>query len=189
LFRNGLVVTQFIISITLLAGTAIVYKQLNFIRNKNLGFNKSDLLYIAMTSDTWMKAAALKAALEKNPATTDYSIIFELPMNIIAATTEVDWEGKDAKSNILIPSLDVDENFIHVFQMTMLAGRSFSAEFKGDSSNFIVNEKALMVMGMNKMNAIGKRISYAGGRGSIIGVVKDFNFKTLQHSIDPLILA
>jgi hypothetical protein len=72
--------------------------------------------------------------------------------------------------------------------MKVLSGRSFSAAFKGDTSNYVINEKAMQVMGMNSKNAVGKSLSFGGAKGSIIGVVKDFNFKPLQYAIEPLVL-
>jgi ABC-type antimicrobial peptide transport system permease subunit len=188
LFRNGLVVTQFAVSIILLVGTAVVYQQLNFIKNKNLGFDKSNLLYMHMTGDLWSKQQALKADLQRNPYTQDFSIISSLPTALISGTINVQWEGKDPKSQVVVPSINVDENFIKTFQMKMLAGRSFSKSFTGDSSNYILNETAMHLMGMNINNAVGKSISFEGTKGTVIGVVKDFNFKPLQYAIDPLVL-
>ncbi|MEP7141458.1 MAG: ABC transporter permease [Ferruginibacter sp.] len=188
LFRNGLVIIQFVVSIMLLVGTAVVYKQLNFIKNKNLGFEKSNLLYMPMTGDMWGKQPALKTELQQNPLTSNFSVISDLPTNLITGTIDVLWEGKDPNSQIVIPSIDVDENFIDVFKMKMLNGRGFSTAFKGDSSNYVVNEKALRVMGMNVKNAVGKSLSFSGTKGTIIGVVKDFNFKSLQYTIEPLVL-
>ena len=187
-FRNGLVITQFVVSIVLLVGTTVVYRQLNFLKDKNLGFEKSNLLYMNMTGDIWGKQPALKASLLQNPHTSDFTIVSSLPANLTTGTTHVQWEGKDSKLNIVIPSIDVDEHFVDIFQVKLLAGRSFSASFKGDSSNYVVNEKALQVMGMNIKNAVGKSISFGGTKGNIIGVVKDFNFKPLQYAIDPLVL-
>ncbi len=187
-FRNSLVVMQFVVSIILLVGTAVVYKQLNFIKNKNLGFDKSNLLYMAMAGDMWGKQQALKNALQENSYTSDYSIISDLPTNLITGTIDVQWEGKDPKSQVVIPSMDVDENFTKVFQIKMLAGRSFSPSFKNDSSNYVINETAMRLMGMTPDNAVGKSISFSDVKGTIIGVVKDFNFKTLQYAIDPLVI-
>ncbi len=188
LFRNGLVVTQFVVSIILLVGTAVVYRQLNFIKDKNLGFDKSNLLYMRMTGDIWNKQQALKDALRQNPNTSDFSILSDLPANLTTGTIDVQWNGKDPKSQIVIPSMDVDENFMNVFEMKMLTGRSFSQSFKGDSSNYVINETAMHLMGMNMDNAVGSNISFGGTKGSVIGVVKDFNFKPLQYAIDPLVL-
>ncbi len=188
LFRNGLVVFQFMVTILLLVGTAVVYRQLNFIKNKNLGFDKSNLLYMHMTGGLWNQQQALKADLQQNPYTQDFSIISDLPTELTTGDINVQWEGKDPKSQVVVPSMDVDENFIKTFQMKMLAGRSFSQSFKGDSSNYVINETAMHLMGMNINNAVGKSISFGGTKGNIIGVVKDFNFKPLQYAIDPLVL-
>lgn len=188
LFRNALVVTQFAAAIILLVGTAVVYKQLNFIKDKNLGFEKSNLVYIPMTGDIWGKQPALKAALQQSPLTSDYSIISDLPNNLVTGSLDVSWEGRDPKSNLVIPSINVDENFTSVFKVKVLAGRSFSKDFNGDSSNYVVNEKMLQVMGLTVQNAIGKSLTFGDRKGSIIGVVKDFNFKPLQYAIDPLVL-
>ena len=188
LFRNGLVVTQFVVSIILLVGTAVVYRQLNFLKDKNLGFDKSNLLYMQMTGDIWKKQPALKAMLQQNPNTSDYSIVSDLPTDLTTGTIDVQWEGKDPKLQVVIPSISIDENFMNVFQTKMLAGRSFSSSFTGDSSNYVLNEIAMHLMGMNINNAVGKSISFAGSKGNVIGVVKDFNFKPLQYAIDPLVL-
>ncbi|MEO5890557.1 MAG: ABC transporter permease [Ferruginibacter sp.] len=188
LFRNGLVVTQFVVSIVLLVGTAVVYKQLNFIKNKNLGFEKSNLLYMPMTGELWNKQQALKTELLQNPLTSNSSVISELPTKIVAGNIDVKWEGKDPNLQVVIPSMAVDENFISVFKMTMLTGRGFATEFKGDSSNFVINEKAMQVMGMDEKSAVGKSLYFNGIKGTIIGVVKDFNFKSLQYVIEPLVL-
>ena len=69
------------------------------------------------------------------------------------------WEGKDPNSQVVFPTLFVDENFLDVFQMKMLSGRSFSTEFKADSNNFILNERAVQIMGMKVADAVGKPLS------------------------------
>ncbi len=188
IFRNGLVVVQFIVSIVLLAGTAIVYKQLTYIKNMNLGFEKSNLLYLPMTGEMWGKKEAFKNELKKNKLTADYSITNDLPTNLTSGTVNVKWEGKDPSSQVVFPTLFVDENFLDVFQMKMLSGRSFSTEFKADSNNFILNERAVKIMGMNVADAVGKPLSLWDNKGTIIGVVKDFNYKPVQNPIEPLII-
>ncbi|MCW3119883.1 MAG: MacB-like core protein [Chitinophagaceae bacterium] len=141
-----------------------------------------------MTGDMWSRQPALKTELKQNPLTTDFTIISDLPTNLTSGTVNVQWEGKDPKSQTVFPSMDVNEDFIDVFQMKILSGRSFSREFTADSNNYILNEKALQVMGMKVTNAVGKPLSFGGTKGTIIGVVKDFNFKPIQQSIEPLIL-
>ena len=189
IFRNGLVVVQFVVSIMLLAGTAIVYRQLNFIKSMNLGFDKSNLLYLPMAGEMWNKQQALKAELKQNPLTANYAITSDLPIDLASGTVNVQWEGKDPKSQVVFPTLMVDEGFFNVFQMKILSGRVFSPEFKSDTTNFIVNEKAVQVMGMKVSNAVGRSLSLWDNKGTIIGVVKDFNYKPIQQPIEPMIIA
>ena len=188
IFRNGLVVVQFVVSIVLLAGTAVTYRQLTFIKNMNLGFEKSNLLYLPMAGEMWNKQQAFKAELKQNPLTANYAITNDIPTNLTSGTVSVEWEGKDPKSQIVFPTLFVDEGFFSVFQMKMLSGRAFSTEFKTDSNNYILNEKAVQVMGMKVSNAVGKPVTLWGTKGTIIGVVKDFNYKPVQQPIEPMII-
>jgi len=188
LFRNALVVTQFVVSIVLLVGTVVIYNQLQFIKNRNPGFTKDNLLYMPMTGELWGKQQVLKTELQGNPLTSDFAITSELPVNITSGNTNILWEGKDPRKEIVIPSLEVSENFIDVFKMKLLTGRGFSAAFRADSNNFILNEKAVATMGMTLDNAVGKSLSFNDEKGIVIGVVKDFNFKPIQQGIEPLIL-
>ena len=80
------------------------------------------------------------------------------------------------------------KDLFDVFQMKILNGRPFSTEFKGDTITCILNEKAVQVMGMKTDNAIGKQITLWEEKGTIVGVVKDFNFKPVQQTIEPLII-
>jgi predicted permease len=188
LFRNGLVIVQFVVSIVLLIGTVVVYKQLQFIKSRNMGFEKENLLYMPMNSASWEKEQALTSALQQNPLTAEYTLISELPVNLTTGNVDVQWEGKDPQSQIVIPSMDVDEDFFDVFRMKMLNGRTFSTSHNADSNNYVINERAVQVMGMTMENAVGKPILFDDKRGMIIGVVKDFNFKPVQQAIEPLIL-
>jgi len=188
LFRNGLVIIQFIVSIVLLAGTVVIYNQLQFIKHRNPGFVKDNLLYMPMTGELWNRQQALKTELERNPLTNKFTIVSELPVNIVSGNVNIQWEGKDPRTQPVIPSMEVSENFIGVFQMTLVSGRDFSRAFRADSDNYIINEKAVQVMGMTVANAVGKPLSFNDHKGMIIGVVKDFNFKPVQQPIEPLIL-
>ena len=187
-FRNTLVVTQFVVSILLLVGTVTIYNQLKFIQNRNPGFEKANLLYMPMNGDMWNKQQALKTELKRNPLTANFAVVNDLPINLIAGTLDVKWDGKDPKSQIVIPSMDINEDFISVFKMKILKGRGFSNAFKTDSNNFVVNERMLTEMGLKPDNAIGKQLNFGGQKGNIIGVVQDFNFKPIQQAIEPLVL-
>jgi putative ABC transport system permease protein len=120
--------------------------------------------------------------------TSDFSVINDLPTNLTNATIGVEWEGKDPNSQPLFSNMHVDENFVDVFGVTMLKGRGFSKEFRADTTNLVLNEEAVKIMGMDINNAVGKSVTMWGNKGQVIGVVKNFNFKPVQKAIEPLIL-
>ena len=189
LFRNALVVTQFMVSIVLLVGTVVIYNQLKFIKDRNPGFEKANLLYMPITGDLWSKRQALKNELAQNSLTSDFTVISNLPTNLEDWTLDVHWDGKDPRSQVFIPTMSVNENFVDVFGMKLMTGRSFSEKFMADSNNYMVNEKMLSIMGLTAGTAVGKTLTFRGNKGTIIGVVKDFNFKPVQQAIQPLVLS
>ncbi|MCQ6957600.1 ABC transporter permease [Mucilaginibacter aquariorum] len=188
LFRNTLVVIQFMVSIVLLVGTVVIYNQLKFIKERNPGFEKANLLYVPMTGDMWNKQQAFKDELKGNPLTSDFTVITDLPSNLGAWTVSVDWDGKDPKSQLSFPVMGVNEDFTHTFRIKLAAGRSFSREFKTDSGSYMINEKMAAIMGLTANTAIGKPLTLWGNKGTIVGVVKDFNFKPVQQAMEPLVM-
>ncbi len=186
--RNGLVVLQFTVSVLLLIGTAVVYTQLDYIRHKNLGFNKENLLYMPLKGEIRNKQDALRTRLAAQAATARFTMVSDLPDNLITGDVDVQWEGKDPDLRTIVPSIWVDENFISVFGVELLAGRGFSGDSGADSTSFIINEKAMQLMGRDLGNIVGESLEFSGVKGSVIGVVRDFNFKPLQYAIEPLVL-
>jgi len=189
LFRNTLVVIQFMVSIVLLVGTVVIYNQLKFIRDRNPGFEKANLLYVPMTGDIWSKQQAFKNELSRNPLTSDFAVISDLPTNLGGWTLSVDWDGKDPHSQMSFPVMAVNEDFVKTFKIELLNGRSFSRAFKTDSGNYMINEKMAGIMGLNATTAVGKPLTLWGNKGTIVGVVKDFNFKPISQAIEPLVLS
>jgi ABC-type antimicrobial peptide transport system permease subunit len=187
-FRNGLVITQFVLSIVLLTGTVVVYNQLKFIQHRNPGFTKANLLYMPMTGEIWGKQGALRDELSRNSLTSKYTIVGELPIFLKSGNVDGKWRGKDPNTQIVIPGMDVSESFIDIFRMKILAGRGFSTALKTDSNNFIVNETMMRTMGLTLNNVIAQPLSWGGKNGTVIGVVQDFNFKPIQQAIEPLVL-
>ncbi len=188
LFRNTMVVIQFAVSISLIVGTGIVYRQLTYIQHLNLGYDKENLLYVRMSGEMWDKYDALRASLSSHRLTSHYSFISELPTASAGATVSVEWSGKDPNSQPLFYNSAIDENFGEVFKPTMVAGHGYSPDAKADTANVIVNESALKTMGMTVENAVGTRIKIWDRERTIIGVVKDFNFRPLQEPIGPMFL-
>ncbi|WP_143305492.1 ABC transporter permease [Chitinophaga vietnamensis] len=189
-FRNGLVVAQFTISVVILISTLVVYYQLQYIRHRDIGFNKEGLLYVPLPTggDLIQRTKALHALLDQQAEADRYSIISHLPSFLSTGTTSISWPGKDPKNQTIFPQMWVDNQFQRVMGANLLAGRFFSKDFQGDEKNFVVNETALKVMGKTPENALGMHITMNGRYGEIIGVLKDFNFKPLQYKVEPLVL-
>ena len=188
--RNGLVVVQFVVSIVLLSGTAVVYRQLNYIRNRDIGYDKSNLLYMHMTGELGNKQRALKAELKTNPLTANFTTISDQISNMGSSTSGLEWEGSTpADKDIWFSKAWVTDDFFDVCQMKMASGRPLSTTEFTDSGNYVINEKAAKIMGMTPANAIGKSLTFQGDKGIIVGVVKDFNYKSAQTPIEPMILA
>ena len=187
-FRNVLVVTQFVVSIVLLIGTVVVYRQLQFIQHRNPGFSKDNLLYMPLSGELYGKMGALRAELRGNPLTSNYTMVSELPINLMSGTIAVKWPGKDPNAQPVIPSIAATERFVDVFKMKMAAGRYFTVGFNGDSSNFVINETMMRLMNRRPDNVIGTPLEWGDKKGNVIGVVQDFNFKPIQTRIEPLAL-
>ena len=183
-----MVVIQFAVSISLIIGTSIVYRQLKYIQQLNLGYDKENLLYVRMSGDLWSKYEALRTRLENNRLTSQYSFISDLPTTNSGATISVDWAGKDPNTQPLFYNTAIDENFEEVFKATILDGHGYGENAQADSTNVIVNETALKTMNMSLESAVGTKITIWGRERTIIGVVKDFNFRPVQEAIGPMFL-
>jgi putative ABC transport system permease protein len=130
---------------------------------------------------------ALAAALGGSSRLRNYTIISELPVNAGMGTIGVRWKHIP-KNDVVFSVMGVDEHFLSVFRMRLLAGRGFSSAFAADTVSYVVNERALEVMGMDASSAVGQRMKLWDNWGTIVGVVKNFNFKPAQSAVDPLIL-
>ncbi|MBS1504944.1 MAG: ABC transporter permease [Bacteroidetes bacterium] len=148
------------------------------------------MLYLKMPAvgDLQQNFTAVKATLSQNMGIDNYTLIEHLPTDLTTGTTDVKWNGKNPNQQIVFPHIGVDGNFIKVFGMHLLAGRSFEDNNPSDAANYILNETAVKTMGMTTSTAVGKQITMNGNKGEIIGVVKDFNFKPVQQLIQPLVL-
>ena len=186
LFRRVLVVGQFTLSIVMIIGTLVISRQIDYIHHKNLGFNKENLAYVWMSGNFRQKYDVAEKELLRNPNITSITVTSELPTYVGSSRAGWDWDGKAADVRVLMHDLNVDYDYAKTFQMTMSGGRFFSREFSTDSNAVVVNEAAVSAMDMQ--SPIGKRLSLGGRAFSIIGVVKNFNFKPLQSKIEPLVL-
>ena len=191
--RSGLVVFQFFTSIVLIIGTVIIYKQINFIRNTNLGFNKDQVLIINSTTALGNNAEAFKNEVLKMPGVKSGTISGYLPVNSSRSDNSYSKEAVMNSTNALsMQNWVIDYDYLQTMGMNMIKGRNFSKEFGADSSAFILNETAAKVLGYD--DPIGKKI-YTNFQSAtstelrsytIIGVVKDFHFESLRQNIFPL---
>lgn len=192
--RRILVVFQFAISVGLIIGTSTIYNQLVFMRNRDLGINKEFVINVELRGELRNNYRAIKTKLLENSdilavSATNGSFTKRF------ATDQADWESKDPEDKIVMAIHAVDFDYQKIFDLEMAEGRYFSREFPTDSTEgIIVNETAVKAMGMDE--PLGKKIycpiPYKSGReewGRIIGVVKDFHFRSLHSPIEPLILA
>jgi hypothetical protein len=170
----------------MIIGTLAVSRQMDYIRDKNLGLDKENIGYFWMAGAVMEKSETAKQELLKNPNITGVTRTNQLPTYVGNSTSDWKWEGKDPSGEVLLHMLNVDEDYVKTFKMEMAEGRFFSREFPTDSLAVVVNETAVEVMGMPA--PIGKRISSGSQNFTIIGVVKDFHFKPVRTKIEPLVM-
>jgi ABC-type antimicrobial peptide transport system permease subunit len=183
-----LVVLQFILSFLFIMCTLIVRSQLNYIQNKNIGFNIDNIAHFELTNGT--QRETLKNELKKNPDIADVTITGQQDvLNNRAATGGVNWDGKKEGDDIMFSVLNTDKDYAKTFQLEITKGSFLSAnEFSRDTTVIVINEKAAHIMGFK--DPVGEVITDRNGlKFSIVGVVKDFHFKSLHAQIEPLIIS
>jgi len=182
-FRKVLVVCQFTFSIGLIIGTLIINRQLDYIQNKELGFDKSFVFSVPMR-DMENHFEAVKGELMNQSAITGVTTGDGSIISIGNTTGDTDWDGKAKDRQFMIHPMAIDQDFIKFFKLKLDAGASFTG-IKPDSAHYILNETAVRDAGIK--NPIGKRFSLWGTNGVIIGVLKDFHFASLKQKIEPFV--
>jgi ABC-type antimicrobial peptide transport system permease subunit len=186
LFRKGLVVFQFVLSIVLIISTIYISKQVAYVQHLNLGYDRENLLYIPMEGELSEHYNLFKQAAMKTAGIKSVSRISDEPTSIDNATASVVWDGKDPNTSPTFTTISAGYDFVQTMNLRMLEGRDFSKEYAGDSSAYLVNEEALKIL--NYKNPIGKNLSLWDQKGIIVGVLKDFHFTSLHDPIKPLIV-
>ena len=178
-FRKSLVTFQFFISITLIVSTIYVVKQVSFMKNKDLGFNKNNLLLCKVFGT---KSAGnfetLRNELYRNPDIEEAAVSINAPFNSYWGK-EINWEGAGANQKIGIGYNSVGYDFVNTYQIELVLGRNFSREFSTDSGSCLINETAMRQLSWK--DPLGKRID--NNRYKIIGVVKDFHLYSVHVKI------
>lgn len=185
MFRKVLVVIQFCISTIMITGTLVVYDQIEFIRAKNLGYEKDNIVKIPRISDNY---ASFKDELVAKSGIVNVSASNQHPAFVENSTSGISWDGKSPDEAILIHFEFVDFDFLKTMNMNIVEGRDFLKDNRADSMRVIINQEAARIMGFD--NPVGQKLDVgAPVPFDIIGVVKDFHFKSVHQRIEPLVMA
>jgi len=186
-FRKALVVFQFAISVILLVCTLIMSNQMSFIKNKDLGLDKSYVFSVPLTQEVVDHLDVVKSELKAQPGILNVtsSDAYNL-LDVGQSTSDINWNSKPANSNMMITQLSADKDFIPTMKIKFAEGNNFTGT-PSDSSYYILNETAVKNMGL-KRPYVGQQISFHNMKGTIKAVVQDFNFQSLKQKIAPLIL-
>ncbi len=188
--RRGLVVVQFGLSVLLLIGMAVAARQIDFMRHKDLGYDKDQLLYLPLRGETAKNYARLKERLLQDPKIQAVTGTHQPPTMIGSSSFGASWDGQDPRQRDLISCAFVDYDYTETMKIELAAGRTFSRQFRSDETGaFLVNEAITKLMGLDAAAAVGKRFAFMGVDGTIVGVVKNFHFQSVQTQIEPLAVA
>ncbi|HET6568632.1 MAG TPA: ABC transporter permease [Rhodothermales bacterium] len=195
--RKVLVTIQFAISVVLIIGTGVAAAQLRFVQNKNLGFNKEQIVVLPLRGGVANNLEAVQAELQRNPLIVSSAGSWGVPGGIVAGDG-IHLPG--SKSETAINMFVVDYDYLRTYGMKIVAGRGFSREHPSDTEHaFILNETAARSFGWTPQEALGKPIEWdkwgqieasadSIKRGEVIGVVQDFHFRSLHQAIEPLVI-
>lgn len=191
LLRKGLVVTQFVISIALIISTLVVFQQLNYMRNLELGFEKDRMIYIPTRfgAGTAEKFKVLKDELNQFSEVKGVSLSSNVPgVELNNNVVRLGWDQSADWSDMRF--LAVDHDFVELYGLQMAAGRDFDKQYPSDElEGFVLNESGVQRLGFaSNEEAIGAQLAWQNRQGKVIGVVKDFYFMSVQNQVEPFIM-
>ena len=194
-FRKVLVTLQFAISIALISSTILVYKQMQFVQNKKLGFDKEKVIVLAAQGNVAAgELQTFKTSVLNTPGVISVAAASNIPGALIPVNL-IHEEGSAVNQNRSMQMLFVDHDFVNTLKMKVLEGRAFSTNYKTDESEgFIINQEAVKQLGwQTAKNAVGKSFQWVMPdtvlkSGKIIGVVEDFNITSLKAAVQPLVM-
>ncbi|WP_436489267.1 ABC transporter permease [Chitinophaga sp. ARDCPP14] len=185
-FRKGLVVFQFTLSILLMIGMFVIYRQMDYVQTKNLGYNRQNLIYIPIEGELISKYDVFREAATNLPGVLAISKMKESPTVIEHHKGGISWSGKDPNDDASFADAAVGYDFIKTMGLTLLEGRDFSRAFGNDSGSYILNESAVKRIGYQ--HPVGQPFTLGNVPGTIVGVLKDFHFNSMHDAIEPLVI-
>ncbi|MEQ8927894.1 MAG: FtsX-like permease family protein [Fulvivirga sp.] len=182
--RKGLVVFQFTLSVILIVSVIVIYKQIQFVQNKNLGYNNENIIYFGIEGQVKDNTETFLNELKKVPGVLNASNIGHSLIGRQNNTSGLEWEGKNPDDLILFENMRVGYDFFETMDMEIIQGRGFAKNMAADSTKIMINETALDIMGFE--NPIGQIITLWGdNKMEIIGIVKDFHYQSLHSEVEP----
>ncbi|ADB40570.1 ABC transporter permease [Spirosoma linguale] len=188
LFRRALVVFQFSLSIFLIVGMLAIGRQMNYLRTKNLGLDRENVVYIPLEGEIAQpkKVEAFRQEVMRQPAIASATTAMSLPVNVQSTSGDLKWPGKDPNLQTNVSCMFVGGDFTKTMNIKLVDGRDFRTDSPADSTNYLINEAAARLMSMK--DPVGKDVQFWPGKGKIIGLMKDFHLNSLHQEITPLIL-
>jgi hypothetical protein len=183
--RKGLVVFQFVMSIVLIVGTFTVYEQLSYIRSKDLGLDRDNVVFLQLEGGIRDQYETFEQELLAEPGIVSMATSTTNPLSIGNNTISASWEGKDPDDNTLYSIISTGYDLVETMDIDLAEGRTFSRKFGNDSTSFVINETAARSMGMDE--PVGQGLTLWGTEGTIVGVVKDFHMNSMYRPIEPVI--
>ncbi len=183
--RKALIVFQFSITIVLMASTIVIYKQMDYVRNKPLGFQKENIIYFPTNNmEIFSKRDVFRTRILQLPSVEDFSYSFSVPGKMgMTWGQDLKYEGKE--SHAWFYAVPTTSDFLRLLGMKIVEGRNFIVNDTNDLRNFIVNETFAEKFGL-KEPLTASITGWGEGTGKIVGVVKDFNFQSLHSQVEPL---
>jgi putative ABC transport system permease protein len=185
--RKGLVIVQFSISVILIISTILIYKQIQHVKDRNLGYNKQDLVYLGLRGNMKDHFGVIKNDLLQTGVVQNAAMSNSMVLQLGSNTGDFGWEGKDPDKQVLITVEGVTPEYISTMGMKLKEGRDFYSDIKADSNNVIINEALAKIIG--KKNIVGSIITRDGGneKYTVVGVINDFVYNNMYSTGAPLI--
>ncbi len=194
ILRKILVIVQFSLSLILIIGTTLVYKQTQEMKKRDIGYDKSNILVMNMFGDMPNDYAAMKETLLRNPNVEYVTAAMALPSMIGSNSSGIDWDGRDPDFRPLVSLSVVDYDYPELLKIEIVEGRSFSLEYPSDMGNpdsasgaFMINQTLAEIMKVEDVT--GTELNFMGMTGPIVGVMKDFHFLSMRTELPPLAVA
>jgi len=190
--RKILVVFQFSLAVILIAGTLVASRQLNYMRNADLGYDKMNLVHIPLRGNLNQEYEMLKEEFTRFPGVVSTTASIQPPYRIGSNSSGIHWEGKDPELSMLVSNTGVHYDFVKTMGITLQSGRDFSVDYPGDMyqdtmASFILNRTMADIIGQEEI--VGMELRFMGITGPVVGVMEDYHFKPLDNEIEPMALA